>query len=108
MPRTIHGLFHPHSRLRSRVKRIKDGVSRLASFTQEKDLKFQLKQARDLLFQAADMMTPAPEHTDQPLRLAEAVSAPAAATAQSKSAALVGVWAPASASPQRPLGGHHG
>lgn len=72
-------LFQRLSKLRGRVKRIKNEVSRLAGIATSRDLKFQLRNARDALAEADDMMTPAPDHEDQPLRVlaAEGVSAAA-------------------------------
>jgi hypothetical protein len=68
MPKRSHGLFSRLGRLRARVKRIKNDVTRLAGVAVDRDLKMQLRTARDLLMEADDMMTPAPEHQDQPLR----------------------------------------
>ena len=68
MPKRSHGLFSRLTRLRARVKRIKNDVTRLASVAVDRDLKMQLRTARDLLMETDDMMTPAPEHTDQDLR----------------------------------------
>jgi len=79
MPKRSHGLFQRLTRLRARVKRIKNDVTRLASVAIDKDLKMQLRTARDLLLEADDMMTPLPEHQDQPLRASVSEGAPAAA-----------------------------
>ena len=68
MPKRSHGLFSRLTRLRARVKRIKNDVSRLSSVAIDKDLKMQLRTARDLLMEADDMMTPASDHQDQDLR----------------------------------------
>lgn len=76
MPKRSHGLFSRLSRLRARVKRIKNDVTRLAAVAGDKDLKMQLRTARDLLLEADDMMTPASDHQDQELRIA--APAPAA------------------------------
>jgi hypothetical protein len=79
MPKRSHGLFSRLTRLRGRVKRIKNDVTRLAAVATDKDLKMQLRTARDLLLEADDMMLPAPEHLDQPLRPAVTEEAPTAA-----------------------------
>jgi hypothetical protein len=79
MPKRSHGLFARLTRLRARLKRIKNDVTRLASVAVDKDLKMQVRTSRDMLMEADDMMTPSPEHADQNLRPAAAVSAPAAA-----------------------------
>jgi hypothetical protein len=50
------------------VKRIKNDVTRLSAVAVDKDLKMQLRTAKDLLMEADDMMTPAPDQEDQPLR----------------------------------------
>ena len=70
MPKRSHGLFSRLMRLRSRVKRVKNDVTRLAAIAIDKDLKMQLRTARDLLLEADDMMTPTSDHQDQPLRIA--------------------------------------
>jgi hypothetical protein len=67
--------------LRARARRIKNDVTRLASVAIDKDLKMQLRTARDLLMEADDMMTPAPNHTDQDLRAVAPASAQVAPTA---------------------------
>jgi hypothetical protein len=72
-------LFQRLSKLRGRVKRIKNEVSRLAGIASSKDLKFQLRNARDALAEADDMMTPAPDHEDQPLRVSLSEGATATA-----------------------------
>jgi hypothetical protein len=66
-PKRSHSLFARLSRMRSRVRRIKAEVSRLISVAKEKDLKFQLREARGLLLEAEDMMTPTVGHEDQQL-----------------------------------------
>jgi len=81
MPKRSHGLFARLTRLRARCKRIKNDVTRLASVAVDKDLKMQLRTARDLLLEADDMMTPALEHEDQPLRMT--IAAPSTEAAAS-------------------------
>lgn len=81
MPKRSHGLFSRLTRLRARVKRIKNDVSRLASVATDRDLKIQLRTARDLLLEADDMMTPAAGHQDQDLRGGAGASAPRVAGA---------------------------
>jgi hypothetical protein len=77
MPKRSHGLFSRLTRLRGRVKRIKNDVARLAAVAADKDLKMQLRTARDLLLEADDMMLPAPDHQDQSLRPAAPEGVPA-------------------------------
>ena len=52
MPKRSHGLFSRLTRLRARVKRIKNDVTRLAGVAVDKDLKMQLRTAKDLLMEA--------------------------------------------------------
>jgi hypothetical protein len=79
VPKRSHGLFSRLTKLRARVKRIKNDVTRLAAIAIDKDLKMQLRTARDLLLEADDMMTPASEHQDQELRVQAAAQDPTAA-----------------------------
>ena len=79
MPKRSHGLFSRLMRLRSRVKRVKNDVTRLAAIAIDKDLKMQLRTARDLLLEADDMMTPTSDHQDQPLRMTNAAPSTEAA-----------------------------
>ena len=78
MPKRSHGRFSRLTRPRGRVKRIKNDVTRLAAVATDKDLKMQLRTARDLLLEADDMMLPAPDHQDQPLRMSAPEEAPVA------------------------------
>lgn len=79
MPKRSQGIFSRLARLRGRVKRIKNEVSRLAAVSTSKDLKLQLRTARDSLAEADEMMTPELHHEDQPLRAPVSEGAPAAA-----------------------------
>jgi hypothetical protein len=80
VPKRSHGLFSRLSRLRARLRRVKNDVTRLAGVSVDKDLKMQLRTARDLLMEADDMMTPAPEHSDQDLRAPPPATPATAAT----------------------------
>jgi hypothetical protein len=67
------------TRLRARVKR--NDITSLASNAIDKDLKMQLRTARDVLLEAVDMMTPASDHKDQELRIDAAPATQVAAAA---------------------------
>ncbi len=81
MPKRPHGLFHSLSRLRARARRINAELTRLGAIARDKEIKLQLREARDLLLEAEDMMTPGPEHEDQLLRGLAPSPPPAAASA---------------------------
>ena len=67
------GVFHRLSRLRSRVRQIRTEISRVTAAVTERngtpaatDLKLQLRQARELLVELEEHLTPLPAHVDVP------------------------------------------
>jgi hypothetical protein len=80
MPKkNTNGVFHRLTRLRSRVRQIRTEIARIAAAVAERngtpaaaDLKLQLRQARELLTELEEHLTPLPAHHDVPFGAAPA------------------------------------
>jgi hypothetical protein len=81
MPKKPTGLFHRLTRLRGRVRRMKAEVAFLARIagnsgdvSTARDLKLQLRDARDQLSDVLELLEPMSNHVDQPFGAAAASS----------------------------------
>jgi uncharacterized protein involved in exopolysaccharide biosynthesis len=78
-PKAPRGLFHRLQRLRARVRRLKSEVIHLLGVVAQnvhaptaRDLKAQLREARDQLNDVLELLEPASSHVDQALKPAPA------------------------------------